>query len=76
MKKIITVLVALSMFLLVAFAQAHTICVGYEDTVVIFFDKDNNGVYELIKLCKANEPIKVITLEEANQIVATFPKNN
>jgi hypothetical protein len=53
---------------------ATTKCVGYNDRIVIFHDKDNDGKYEKIELIVLNEPTKVITMEEAKQILATFPE--
>jgi len=72
-KTIVAIVVSVVLFCIPA-AQAVTKIVGYEDKAIIFFDRNNDGKYEKIELVILNEPIKVITPEEAKEIIATFPE--
>jgi len=74
MKKTIAAAAILAALFCVPAAQAVTTIKGFEEKAIIFFDRDNDGKYEKIELVVLNEPIKVITPEEAKEIIATFPE--
>jgi len=56
-----------------AFAEKTVKATGYNDTIVVVSVVDNNCNAVVFKL---NEPKKSVSCEEANQIIATFPKED
>ena len=72
--KTLTMILILTLVFMCSSVSAVTKCVGYDDIVILFLDKDNNNVYDKIVLLKTGEPDKVITLDEANDILKTFPE--